>query len=39
MKDSILNNKTALITGAASGLGFEFSKLLAKDHYDVIYPK
>lgn len=36
MKDSILNNKTALITGAASGLGFEFSKLLAQDHYDVI---
>ncbi len=30
------NNKTALVTGAASGLGFEFSKLLAKDNYNLI---
>jgi len=30
-----MNNKTALITGAASGLGFEFSNLLAKDSYDL----
>ncbi|MFA5327069.1 MAG: SDR family oxidoreductase [Prolixibacteraceae bacterium] len=29
-------NKTALVTGAASGLGFEFSKLLAHDNYDLI---
>ena len=28
--------KTALITGAASGLGLEFSKLLANDHFDLI---
>ena len=30
-----MKNKTALITGAASGLGFEFSKLLASDSYDL----
>ena len=30
------NNKTALVTGAASGLGFELSKLLAKHDYDLI---
>lgn len=30
------NNKTALVTGAASGLGFEFSLLLAKDSYNLI---
>lgn len=29
-------NKTGLVTGAASGLGYEFSKLLAKDSYDLI---
>lgn len=28
--------KTALVTGAASGLGFEFSLLLARDSYDLI---
>jgi short-subunit dehydrogenase len=28
--------KTALVTGAASGLGFELSLLLAKDSYDLI---
>lgn len=29
-------NKTALVTGAASGLGFELALLLAKDDYDLI---
>lgn len=29
-------NKTALVTGAASGLGYEFSTLLASDGYDLI---
>ena len=29
-------NRTALVTGAASGLGYEFSNLLAKDFYDLI---
>lgn len=36
MINNLRTNKTALITGAASGLGFEFSKLLAKDEYDLI---
>jgi len=27
---------TALVTGAASGLGFEFCKLLANDNFDLI---
>lgn len=30
------NKKTALITGATSGFGWEFCKLFAKDDYDVI---
>lgn len=30
------NHKTALVTGAASGFGFEFSKLLAADSYNLI---
>lgn len=30
------NTKTALVTGAASGLGFELSLLLAKDAYNLI---
>ncbi len=30
------SNKTALVTGAASGLGFELSLLLAKDGYSLI---
>ncbi len=29
-------NKVCLITGAASGLGFEFSKLAAGDQYDLV---
>ena len=30
------NTKTALVTGAASGLGFELSLLLARDNYHLI---
>jgi hypothetical protein len=30
------NRKTALVTGAASGFGLEFSKLLASDDFDLI---
>ena len=33
---NLKHNKTALITGAASGLGFEFSLLLANDSYNLI---
>ncbi len=33
---NLKHNKTALVTGAASGLGFEFSQLLAKDSYNLI---
>lgn len=29
-------NKTGIVTGAASVLGYEFSKLLTKDSYDLI---
>ena len=29
-------NKTGIVTGGASGLGFEFSKLLARDSHDLI---
>ncbi|WP_163709181.1 SDR family NAD(P)-dependent oxidoreductase [Mangrovibacterium lignilyticum] len=29
-------NKWALVTGAASGLGFEFAKLLAKDNFNLV---
>ena len=36
MKNFKINTKIALVTGAASGLGFEFSKLLAKDNYNLI---
>jgi len=31
-----IKNKTALVTGAASGLGFELALLLAKDAYNLI---
>jgi len=30
------NNKTALVTGSASGLGFEFALLLARDGYNLV---
>ena len=36
MKKSKSTSKVALVTGAASGLGFELSLLLARDNYDLI---
>ncbi|GGC64340.1 short-chain dehydrogenase [Pedobacter quisquiliarum] len=30
------NNKTALITGATKGIGYELAKLFAKDNYNII---
>ena len=36
MKNKTSNSGTALVTGAASGLGYEFAKLLAKDAYRLI---
>ncbi len=34
--DLINERKTALITGSSSGLGYEFSKLFAKDGYNLV---
>jgi short-subunit dehydrogenase len=31
-----MKHKTALITGASGGLGFEFAKILAKRYYDLV---
>jgi hypothetical protein len=36
LKEAIGNNKVALVTGAASGLGYELALLLAKDDFDLI---
>ena len=36
MRSSVMNNKTVLITGATQGIGFELSKLFAKDGYHLV---
>jgi len=31
-----MSNQTALITGASGGIGYEFAKLFARDHYNLV---